>query len=302
MVTPSATAFVSPVTFDPAEMERRYLAALPLFGYDDVAPLELQTVDSTRAGSLTVEEIEYASSTGKTVTGLLVSNLDAGAQPAMIMLPPFPAADLLDRALEFAHLGIVVLVIDAPQVRRGGDIDRFLAEDRDEMIELMVELRRGVDLLIEKGVDPERLAFWGYSWGCAMGSELAGIEHRIGSYVLMHCEGGAVEHFAGPDDADGPLTAIPVAQRDAWVAAMEPIEPLYFIGHAAPSALLLQAGTRDEEILRSDAERLHEAASDPKDVRWYDSTHDPAPEEWCDMAAWLGERLSLESSRIPECG
>jgi fermentation-respiration switch protein FrsA (DUF1100 family) len=166
------------------------------------------------------------------------------------------------------------------------------------------ELRRGVDVIASLGADPDRLAVIGFSWGGVIAAQLAGVEHRIGSFVLMSSDGGAVEHWTGPDDASGPLASLTADARDAYLAAMEPIEPLYFIAQAAPSALLFQAGEHDDVIQRVDAERLHAAASEPKDIRWYDSGHDPtpdAPEVWCEQAQWLQERLSLASAAVPEC-
>ena len=42
-----------------------------------------------------------------------------------------------------------------------------------------------------------------------------------------------VSHFAGPDDTDGPLQALPAADRERWLATMRRIEPISFIGRAA---------------------------------------------------------------------
>jgi hypothetical protein len=46
-----------------------------------------------------------------------------------------------------------------------------------------------------------------------------------------------------------------------------PIEPISFIGLAAPAALLFQAGTKDELIPQEDARRYQQAANQPKEVR-----------------------------------
>jgi predicted esterase len=283
-------------------MDARYRAALPLFEYDTDAPLALRTIDSTDRDGITVDEVSFASPSGATGHGLVVTRRPAAGQPALVMAFPGHARDLLDRADNFARLGLLVVVLDPPQVRRGGPLTRFTAADRDEQIELMLQLRRAVDVALEAGADPNRIAYWGYSWGCAMGVQLAGIEHRIGSFVLMYCDGGVVEHFTGPDGAEGELARLAKAQSGAWIKVMEPIEPLYFVGHAAPSALFFQNGTRDEVVLPEDAKRLHAAASEPKEVHWYDTGHEGAPPEvWCDQAEWLKGRLELTSSDIPEC-
>jgi hypothetical protein len=62
--SPDATAtpsLESPLTTDPAEMEARYRAALPLFAYDEALPLDItRQPTSTRAG-LPREDLEYTS-------------------------------------------------------------------------------------------------------------------------------------------------------------------------------------------------------------------------------------------------
>jgi hypothetical protein len=45
-----------------------------------------------------------------------------------------------------------------------------------------------------------------------------------------------------PNDPQPPLSA---EEWERWLAAMRPIEPINFIGRAAPAALLFQAGTKD---------------------------------------------------------
>ena len=304
--TGPGTARTEPViSVDPATMQARYQAALSLFEYDPTAALDARVIGSSKAAGVMIEEISYVGQLGSRVPAIIVSPTDRIGAPGMIFLYPGHAADLVDRAMGYARLGITVLLIDPPQVRREGGLLRFTPQDREEQIQLMIELQRGVDLLLALEADPDRLAFIGYSWGCVMGAQLAGIERRMKAYVLMFCDGGAVEHFLGPDDANGELAALSQSERAAWIDAMEPIESLYFIGHAAPAALLVQSGLQDEEILREDAERLQHEASEPKDIRWYESGHDPtpdAPEVWCEQAEWLRDQLRLASAAVPECG
>jgi dienelactone hydrolase len=161
-----------------------------------------------------------------------------------------------------------------------------------------VDLRRAVDLLAARpDVDRRRLAYVGVSYGAAMGGLLAAVEHRIKAYVLAVGDGGLVSHFTGPDDADGPLQRLPAADRERWLAAMRPIEPIRFIGRAAPAALLFQAGTKDELIPREDARRYQQAASQPKEVRWYAAGHELNCTARRDMMAWLAGHIRINPER-----
>jgi pimeloyl-ACP methyl ester carboxylesterase len=146
-------------------------------------------------------------------------------------------------------------------------------------------------------VDRRRLAYVGVSYGAAMGGLLAGVEHRIKAYVLAVGDGGLVSHFTGPDDTDGPLQRLPAADRERWLAAMRPIEPIRFIGRAAPAALLFQAGTMDELVPQPDARRYQQAASQPKQVRWYGAGHELNCTARKDMMAWLAHHIRINPKR-----
>jgi hypothetical protein len=58
--------------------------------------------------------------------------------------------------------------------------------DREVEIQAVVDLRRGIDLLISRpDVDPERLAYVGHSYGAQWGSILSAIDKRMKTSVLM---------------------------------------------------------------------------------------------------------------------
>jgi cephalosporin-C deacetylase-like acetyl esterase len=162
-----------------------------------------------------------------------------------------------------------------------------------------VDLRRAVDLLVARpDVDTARLAYYGVSYGAAMGGLLAGVEHRLKAYVLAVGDGGLVSHFTGPDDANRPeVVSFPAEQRERWLQAMRPIEPINFIGRAAPAALLFQAGTKDELIPQQDTRRYYQAASQPKQLRWYDAGHFLNCAARKDMMSWLGRHTRIDARR-----
>jgi dienelactone hydrolase len=286
-------------------MDARYEAALPLFDYDAGAPLELER----RPGrpqhvDLLIEDVSYASPAGGTVTAFLVSPAATGRYAGLLMLHGSGGSrnDMLREGVKYAGLGVIVLLIDAPFARRPGEWIRLTETDRDEQIQLMLDLRRGVDVLLAAGADKDRIGFLGYSYGAAMGSGLSGIERRIRAYVLDVGDGGLVSHFTGSDDAASPLTGLSADRRAAWLAAMEPIEPLYFVRHAAPTELLFQSARMDSLIPVEDAERLHEQASEPKTVLWYESDHGLPTAAWCDQADWLRDRLAFDDRPwAPSC-
>jgi cephalosporin-C deacetylase-like acetyl esterase len=192
---------------------------------------------------------------------------------------------------EFARLGAVVVLIDAPFARRSGDPVRFDERDRTDQIQLIVDLRRAVDLLVARDdVDADRLGYLGVSYGGAMGGLLAGVEHRIGAYVLRVGDGGLVEHFSSADAGGFLPPTLSRERRRRWFAAMTPIEPIRYVRRAT-SSLLFQSGRQDEVVPPADARRYQAAAPASKEVEWYDSNHFLPPEADCDAATWLAQQI-----------
>jgi uncharacterized protein len=304
--TPEATQPEPVLTTDSTEMDARYEAALPLFAHDAEAPLEIERHPTSTQTGLARDELDYNSPMGGRVPAYLIRPEGEGDYPGLILMHGSGGSrgDLLGQGYDYARLGVIVLLISAPPARLDppGPFITLTPADADAQVQLIVDLRRAVDVLVEVGADPERIGYLGYSYGAAMGAELAGVEPRIRAFVFDVGDGGLVTHLTGPDDAAGELSRLSPADRDAWLAAMEPIEPIYFVGHATESALLFQSARFDELVPVADAERLHEAASEPKMVIWYDSGHGLPIAAWCEGADWLREHLGFDDGPlVPSC-
>jgi fermentation-respiration switch protein FrsA (DUF1100 family) len=105
-----------------------------------------------------------------------------------------------------------------------------------------------------------------------------------------------VSHFTGPNDPQPPQSPS-TKDWQRWLAAMRPIEPINFIGRAAPAALLFQAGTKDELVPPEDARRYQQAASQPKEIRWYEAGHELNCTAGKDMVAWLARHIRIDPTR-----
>jgi dienelactone hydrolase len=273
------------------------------FGYDDSAELDVRVSFSHLDGGVRISELTYASPKGGRVPALLFVPSGRGPFAGLIVQHGLPSKkeDVAFDAEELAGLGAVVIAIDAPFARRSGAPIAFARRDRKEQIQLIVDLRRAVDLLRARAdVDDDRIAYLGFSYGAAMGGLLAGIEHRIRAFVLMSGDGGLVEHFSGPEHRSGPLFMLSLARRRAWLAAMRPIEPLRWVKRASAPILFL-SGRRDQLVSVRDAVRYQRAAPQPKEIRWYDSDHMLSSQAWCDAAHFLGRQIGIAGSKEPEC-
>ena len=268
-----------------------------LFAYDVDAPLNLhKTVESTIKG-VEVSNISFDSPDGGPVTGLLFDPVTRSSlRPGIVLMHGMPgnARVMTNYAQAFAQYGAVVIAIDAPFARRGGEAVRFSTEDRAEQIQLIKDLQRAVDVLrAHVNVDVDRIAYLGISYGGAMGALFVGIERRLSTAVLVVGDGGLVSHFTGPEDVDF-MAGLSCATRVAWFQAMAPIEPIRFIPHATPTPLLLQSGRSDDLVPEADAQALHAAAPDPKTILWYDAGHGLDQQALLDRHDWLHERIGLD--------
>ena len=268
-----------------------------LFAYDVDAPLNLRkTLESTTNG-VEVSAVSFDSPDGGSVTGLLFDPAGRSSlRPGIVLMHGMPgnARQMAGHGQALSQSGAVVIAIDAPFARRSGPPVRYSTGDRAEQIQLIKDLQRAVDVLRARpNVDGERLAYIGISYGGAMGALFAGVERRIRAAALVVGDGGLVSHFTGPEDIAF-MASLSCATRRNWFATMAPVEPVRFIPHASPTALLLQNGRSDNLVPQADARDLHAAAPDPKTIRWYDAGHGLNPQAAWDRHDWLHDKIGLD--------
>ena len=268
-----------------------------LFAYDVNFPLNLQkTVESTNNG-VEVSAISFSSPEDGAVTGLLFDPVTRSSlRPGIVLMHGMPgnARQTTNQAQQLAELGAVVIAIDAPFARRGGEPVLLNAADRAEQIQLIKDLQRAVDILRSRpNVDENRVGYVGISYGAAMGALFVGIERRLKAAALVVGDGGLVSHFTGPEDLSF-MESLSCATRLDWFRAMTPIEPIRFIPHAS-AALLLQSGRFDNLVPVADAEALQAAAPESRTIRWYDAGHGLNQQAIFDRLDWLHEATGLDA-------
>jgi len=291
---------------------------LHLFDYDPQASLDIREKDSRSESGLTIQNLSYASPKDNRVPTTLVIPDGKGPFAGLILMHGMPSTrqDFLWLGEMYAKHGMVVVLIDAP-FNRPENADRLRpwllrtgvsltmrADDADDQVQLIVDLRRAVDLLVARSdVDPDRIAYLGISYGGAMGGLLAGVEDRLKASVLMVGDGGIVTHLTGFDDRDNyygsPYYMLTEDRQQEWLEAMWPIEPIHFVQRSSPTALLFQNATRDQAVPPFEAARYQQAGSEPKRILWYDSPHFPLPtQSYRDNLRWLQRYVGVGVTRI----
>ena len=249
------------------------------FSYDRSVALDVRQQDSSVIGQTVVRNISYASPKGGRVPGYLVRPRDRGPFAGIVFVHwgQGNRSEFVAEALALADRGVESLLIDAPfnrldnpnRTRTGPE------EERDEYIQLVIDVRRGIDVLLSQpDVDSARIGYVGHSLGATWGGVVAGVDHRVKALVLM---GGlpTLTDFDFPDPIiQQQASGRPQSARDANLRAMTPINPIRFVGHSSPAHVFFQWATFDRYISRRAAQRYFEAAGEPKQQRWYDSSHE----------------------------
>lgn len=278
----------------------------PQLAYDTFADLGLEEKGVESRSTARVLDITYASPRGGRVPAYLVEPVAVGRHPGIVFVHHGQGdrRTFLDEAVTLADRGAVSLLIDAPEVRPGADPPERRpwdpVFDPAERVQGIIDVRRAFDLLAARpDVDPERLAYVGYSLGATLGATLAGVERRPRGFVMMagypslthsqthgHERGGVA--FRGLLDA---------AEPKAWVDAMAPLDGIHYMGKSS-AVFLLQFATRDEFISRWDAEVYARALKGPASVESYKADHFGLGDVSRDARIrWLVELLGLKAER-----
>jgi len=292
------------------------------FDYDRNALLNIREEQKEERDGATVIELFYDSPRGGRVPATLVLPPGKGPFAGILfghwMMPRSPVAnrkEFLEEALFLARAGVVSLLTDAPMVRPGflPEKDQLKGEiqNAEASRQQVIDFRRAVDLLIARGeVDPARLAYVGHSYNAHTGGLLAGVEKRIGSFVLMAGVFADEEYVF-----DSTTPAIVEFRKRIGEEALRDFfrqyafdDPVNFIGHSAPAAVLLQFGRDDAPIPESSARSYFERFSEPKKIGFYKAGHALNAQARTDRIQWLAERLKLPRldpeaiERLPDLG
>lgn len=230
---------------------------------------------------ITREAVEIATP-GEHVPGILLQPGGSRLAPAALLLHGLSStkermSDSMGRAL--AARGVASLAIDLPlHGEREGDV-RDLSPMRPFAVIAKWKLAvtdavAALDYLAEhRGIDGSRLAVIGYSLGAFLSVQLASDDSRVEGAVLA--AGGDF-----PDDF--PFERMVRAVADPVKSVRRMNKPVLMIN-----------GQFDRTVTPSQARRLHEAAREPKTIRWYRGGHWPPESEMAAAANWVAALFGL---------
>jgi beta-lactamase class A len=284
-----------------------YQTALHLFDYDAKTPLDIHDKIVEEFDGGTLHDITYTSPKGGPVAAYLVVPKGKGPFAAILFghWGNGTRAEFIPEAKLYARAGAVSLIPDYPWDRPQPwhkTLDHYDKPELDREIEIqaVLDLRRGIDLLLaHPDVDPKRLAYVGHSYGAQWGSILSAVDKRIKTSVLM----AGVAEIEDTLRSNEPgivdfRKSRPPGQLERYAQVIGDIDAIHFVGHAAPIPLLLQFANFEQYFDKTSMEHYVAVASDPKKVLYYDTGHDlNDPQVLKDRYDWLVKHIDLR--RVP---
>jgi cephalosporin-C deacetylase-like acetyl esterase len=168
-------------------------------------------------------------------------------------------------------------------------------------MQMVKEWRKALDIVLARpDADPTRVAYVGHSFNAGTGAKLAGVEKRIGSFVLMANQYSLREFLY--DEQNASMVAQRKKEGDAAVETYLQKSPWHdsrpFAEHSAPASVFLQYGRNDKPIPESAAKLSFARFQQLKRMEFYDSGHELNAAARVDRALWLQKQLKL--SKAPD--
>ena len=299
--------FLAALSAISAKAETDFPSLVRLFDYDAKQPLNIQDQVVEEFADGTLHDITYTSPKGGPVDAYLVVPKGKGPFAAILFghWGNGSRTEFIPEAKIYAKAGAVSLLPDYPWDRAQPwykSVDHIDKPelDRDTEIQAVIDLRRGIDLLLARpDVDPERLAYVGHSYGAQWGSILSAVDRRMKTSVLV--AGGAQVgdvylRSTNPGLVDFRQTQ-PAGQLEKYCDVVGQIDAIHFVGHAAPIPLLLQFANFEQYFDKTSMQHYISAASDPKKVIYYDTGHDVNDfQAFSDRYDWLAKQIDLNKA------
>jgi cephalosporin-C deacetylase-like acetyl esterase len=238
--------------------------------YDTEAPVVVDVLSNRDDGTVKVQDIEFDTGGGLKCSGLLIAPDRSGRYPGVIWLGSGDKEWEPD-AIEFSKLGAVSFVLDYCAEVAVVDAHPFF----QQRLQTVINVRRAVTILsARKDVDRRRIAFVGHSGGTVFGADAVAVDKRFKAAVFESGLQGFTYHICTSPHPFAVGVRKQLKDRLlSYVSVLAPLDAILYVGHAAPTALLFQSARLDEAVPQSDAKAFFDAASEPKQLKWYDTGH-----------------------------
>ena len=202
--------------------------------------------------------------------------------------PDSNRSQFVEEAKELARGGAVCLLIETLWSDPDFFIKRTQADDVQNSMEEVVNIRHAMDLLLSQpNVDPARFAYVGHDFGGMYGVLAGSLDQRPKHYVIMAATPRFPDWYLYLPKLEGEA-------RATFIQQMAEIDPIVHVPNLAPADIFFQFGTDDPHVPQERANEFFAAAREPKEMKWYESGHGLNEAATSDRKAWLKEKLELK--------
>jgi len=172
--------------------------------------------------------------------------------------------------------GVVLFALDYPyEGKRSGlstlEFLTSLPRMRRAVIHTVPASQLALDYLLSRpDVDPDRIILASGSVGAILSPAVAATDPRIDALVVLF-GGGDIQSLIRTNLDRPAWMTIPAAWLGKVITA--PVEPLRYIGEVSPRPIFFLNGTEDLGFPVANVRLLHEAAREPKTIRWIEAGH-----------------------------
>jgi len=201
--------------------------------------------------------------------------------------PDSNRSQFVEEAKELARGGAACLLIETLWSDPDFFIKRTQADDMQNSMEEVVNIRRAMDLLLSQpNVDPARFAYVGHDFGGMYGVLAGSMDQRPKHYVIMAATPRFPDWYLYLPKLEGEA-------REVFIHEMAEIDPIVHASNLASADIFFQFGIDDRHVPKERVEEFFAAAHEPKEMKWYESGHGLNESATSDRKAWLKERLGL---------
>lgn len=197
-------------------------------------------------------------------------------------------SQFVEEAKELARGGTACLLIETLWSDPDFFIKRTQADDVQNSMEEVVNIRRAMDLLLSQpNIDPVRFAYVGHDFGGMYGVLAGSLDQRPKQYVIMAATPRFPDWYLYLPKLEGEA-------RETFIREMAEIDPITHVPNLSPAEILFQFGMDDRHVPQEHANEFFAAAHDPKEMKWYESGHGLNEMATYDRKVWLKGKLGLK--------
>lgn len=196
-------------------------------------------------------------------------------------------SQFVEEARQMARSGAICLLIETLWSDPDFFLKRTQAEDIQNSIAEVANIRRAMDLLLaQPAVDSNRFALVGHDFGGMYGVLAGSLDGRPSHYVVMAATPRFPDWYLYFPKLEG-------EPRDAFIRQFSALDPITCIPGIAPAPVLFQFGTEDPHVPKERASEFFNAAKQPREIKWYECGHGLNESAAVDRIGWLKEKLGL---------